>query len=441
MSLRNSYRYLQTIQSVRSVEVDDSWSFKELGRLQTSYLTHDYHKYPAKFIPQLTARFIKENSMIGDLVCDPFMGSGTTLVEAIVNGRRAYGTDINPVAVLISKAKTTPIEPAYLKDQISNLLGDIKSRIGMKRLGQMSLLTSIDVDIDIPDNNRLEYWFPDKQMVDLAIMLSRINQIEDQDVKNFSLCAFSNILKGCSRWMMKSVKPTIDKQKVIADGYKSLVRQTRRMLIKNAEFWKILGITDFDCVVDNVDAYKMRIRDDSVSLIVTSPPYVTSYEYADLHQLTAIWLGYAEKLSEFRSKFIGSIQKDDHFSFDLYSNLGRKIVTELRQIDKREANGVERYFFEMQLCFQEMHRVLKLGGKAFIIIGDTELKRVGIHNADVFMQTMEKMGFKLAQVVKRPIPSKILPLTRDKKTGRFIAALKADRLAYPFEHILEMVKI
>lgn len=440
LSLRNSYRHLQTIQSVRSVEVDDSWSFKELGRLQTSYLTHDYHKYPAKFIPQLTARFIKNNSMIGDLVCDPFMGSGTTLVEAIVNGRRAYGTDINPVAVLISKAKTTPIEPAYLKDQISNLLGDIKSRIGMKH-GQMSLLTSEDVNIDLPDNNRLEYWFPKIQMVDLAIMLSRINQIEDQDVKNFSLCAFSNILKGCSRWMMKSVKPTIDKEKVIADAYKSFVRQTRRMLIKNAEFWKILGITDFDCVVDNVDAYKMRVRDASVSLIVTSPPYVTSYEYADLHQLTAIWLGYVDKLSEFRSKFIGSIQKDDHFSFGLYSNLGKKIVTELRQIDKREANGVERYFFKMQLCFQEMHRVLKRSGKAFIIIGDTELKRVGIHNADVFMQTMEKTGFKLAKVVKRPIPSKILPLTRDKRTGRFISALKADRLAYPFEHILEMVKI
>jgi DNA modification methylase len=88
-----------------------------------------------------------------------------------------------------------------------------------------------------------------------------------------------------------------------------------------------------------------------------------------------------------------------------------------------------------------MHRVLKVGGTAFIVIGDTELKRVGIHNADVFIQTMEKFGFKVYNVIKRPIPSKILPLTRDKKTGRFIAALKADRLAYPFEHILTMVKI
>lgn len=440
MSLRNSYRHSRITQSVRSAEVDDSWSFKELSRLQTSYLTHDYHKYPAKFIPQLTDRFIKENSRIGDLVCDPFMGSGTTLVEAIVNGRRAYGTDINPVAVLISKAKTTPIEPAFLKGQISPLLGDIKASIERKDYGQMPIVPSYDVDIAMPDNKRLEYWFPEKQKIDLAIILSRINTIEDQKVKTFLLCAFSNILKGCSRWMMKSVKPTIDKNKVIADAYKSFILQTGRMIIKNDEFWKIVGTKDIDCVVDNVDAYKMRLKDNSATLIVTSPPYVTSYEYADLHQLTAIWLGYADKLSEFRSKFIGSIQKANHLSVELYSKLGRKTVAELRQIDKREANGAEHYFFEMQLCFQEMQRVLKHHGRASIVIGDTELKKVEIHNADIFIQTMEKFGFEVFDVIKRPIPSKILPLTRDQKTGQFVATSKADRLAYPFEHVLTMVK-
>src|ERR671936_946185 len=103
-------------------QADESWSFRLLRRAQTSYLTHDYHKYPAKFIPQLAERLIKENSNSGDLVCDPFMGSGTTILEAIINSRRAYGSDINPVSVLISRAKTTPIEPNYLKDQISWIL-------------------------------------------------------------------------------------------------------------------------------------------------------------------------------------------------------------------------------------------------------------------------------------------------------------------------------
>ncbi len=201
---------------MQSQEADDSWSFKELGRAQTSYLTHDYHRYPAKFIPQLVERLIKENSQPADLICDPFMGSGTTIVEAILNSRRAYGTDINPVSVLISKAKTTPIEPTYLKYQITSLLGRIKSDIETKG-GQMLLLGSEDIEVMIPNNKRIDYWFPEKQKRDLSIVLSRINSIDNQEVRTFLLCAFSNILKVCSRWMMKSVKPTIDKHKVIAD--------------------------------------------------------------------------------------------------------------------------------------------------------------------------------------------------------------------------------
>jgi DNA modification methylase len=174
---------------------------------------------------------------------------------------------------------------------------------------------------------------------------------------------------------MKSVKPTQDKEKIIADAYRSFVFQIRKKVAKNEEFWNMVAGKEIHCIVDNTDARKMKTSDDSAAVIVTSPPYVTSYEYADLHQLTAIWLGYANNLSEFRSKFIGSIQKDIK-SIKLYSKTGKETVDKLSPIDKREANGVEQYFFEMQQCFEEMHRVLKHGGKAAIVIGDTDLKKV-----------------------------------------------------------------
>lgn len=426
------------MQSVRSQEVDDSWSFKDLSRLQTSYITHDYHRYPAKFIPQLASRIIKENSDVGDLVCDPFMGSGTTLIEAIVNGRLVYGTDINPVSVLISKAKTTAIEPLFLQQQVSSLLAKIKSGIA-NRYGQMLLMTD-SFDVKIPNHKRLDYWFPEKQKNDLATIVSIINTIDDERVRIFSLCAFSNILKGCSNWMMKSVKPTRDKRKIIADAYKSFFFQIRKMVVKNEKFWNMLAGKEISSVVDNTDARKMKISNDSATLIVTSPPYVTSYEYADLHQLTAIWLGYADSLSDFRSKFIGSIQKDIR-PLKLYSKTGKEIADKLRSIDKREADGVEQYFFEMQECFEEMHRVLIHGGKAAIVIGDTDLKKVKIQNANVFVETMENIEFKTYKIIRRPIPSKILPLTRDEKTGRFASTSMANRLAYPIENILIMEKI
>lgn len=420
--------------------MNDSWAFEEITRLERSYLTHSYHRYPAKFIPQLAARLIKENSQVGEVICDPFMGSGTTLVEAIVNDRRTYGTDINPVAVMITRAKTTPIDPQYLQSKISALKVKIKTHIidGSK---QNLLLKSDDFAVLFSGHKRIDYWFPEKQKRDLTIILSGIIMInKDKNVRNFLLCAFSNILKGCSRWMMKSIKPIIDKNKTINDAYSSFFIHIQKMLNKNRQFWKVLEEKKIDCTIDNVDARKMRINDDSVALIVTSPPYVTSYDYADLHQLTAIWLRYTEKLSEFRTKFIGSFQKKELTEVKLYSDLGKTIVEKLRLIDKREADAVEQYFFEMQECFEEMYRILKLGGRTSIVIGDTDIKKVKIHNADVFVQTLKEIGFNIHKIIKRRIPSKVLPLTRDEKTGRFVATMKSDRLAYPFEYVLIMEK-
>ena len=87
-----------------------------------------------------------------------------------------------------------------------------------------------------------------------------------------------------------------------------------------------------------------------------------------------------------------------------------------------------------------MYRVLKFGGRTAIVISDTDIKKVKIQNADVFVQTLEKIGFRIYNIIKRPVPNKILPLTRDQRTGRFVATLKSDRSAYPFEYILIMEK-
>src|SRR3989344_5259939 len=96
------------------IKEDKTWAFEDSSRRDTSYASHGYHRYPAKFIPQLTRRCILENSMAGDLIVDPFCGCGTTIVESLIYGRKSIGTDVNPVATLISKAKTAPIEPSKL---------------------------------------------------------------------------------------------------------------------------------------------------------------------------------------------------------------------------------------------------------------------------------------------------------------------------------------
>jgi len=90
------------------IPIIKDWSFADKTIKETAYITHSYYTYPAKFIPQLASRLIKDYSEKGEIVVDTFMGSGTTIVEAVVNNRIGIGTDINPIAHLVSKVKTTP---------------------------------------------------------------------------------------------------------------------------------------------------------------------------------------------------------------------------------------------------------------------------------------------------------------------------------------------
>ena len=83
-----------------------NWDFKNFN---TQYLTHRFHSYPARFIPQIPYSFIKLFTNEGDTVLDPMCGSGTTIVEAFLNNRNAIGNDFNPLSTLITKVKTTMI--------------------------------------------------------------------------------------------------------------------------------------------------------------------------------------------------------------------------------------------------------------------------------------------------------------------------------------------
>ncbi|NKQ38643.1 MAG: hypothetical protein HF967_04090 [Methanosarcinales archaeon] len=437
---------LQTeiLQIFNNITEDAIWAFENSTRKDTSYATHGYHRYPAKFIPQLAKKCIEEYTKENETVCDPFMGCGTTLVEALVYGRKAIGVDINPIAVLIAKVKTTPIEPIKLENEVNKLINDVTQYINLKN---KKILHSIEINPIIPNNERINYWFPHESIrEELGIILWRINQIEDESIKIFCICAFSQILKNSSIWLMKSTKPTRDLKKKPIAPLSSFKRHVKQMLKGNKELFELMpdyvknNLKDF-CIIKKQDSRNLSYDDNSVSLIVTSPPYVTSYEYADLHQLTALWLEYAKTVAEFRVGFIGSIHKKKLIHDGIKSELAKQKIEELSKKSKREFEATREYFFEMQQCFEEMYRVLKPKGKACIVIGNTELKKVSILNAEIFVEIMLNLGFRIHKIIKRRILSKILPQTRDSKTGRFTSNHKADRLAYAYEYILIMEKI
>ena len=358
------------------IQINPEWAFVNSSRKDTSYVSHGYHRYPAKFIPQLVAKLIHTYSRPNDLVIDPFSGCGTTLIEAKILNRPSLGTDINPIAVLIANTKIRPINPDILSHRIYQILSNLQ------HFNPNSVV--------IPHHDRIDYWFTDTEKVKLAFLLSEIAKVDDTDVRTFLSCGFSNILKPCSIWTQKSNKPLRDPNKIPSDPFKSFIRQIKMMSQGNADFYYLLkqrNALDVSCAVCRADARRLPVTDDTASLIVTSPPYATSYEYADLHQLSALWFGYMDTLKDFRKVFIGTMGYDKK-DVCLNSRLAEEIVTTLRTHDSSVARGVGGYFSDMDQAWGEMRRVLKPGGYACIVVGDTKLKNVEILNGEVFIEQM-----------------------------------------------------
>ena len=432
------------IEEFKRNKEDKSWAFLHLKPSQTNYLTHGYHRYPAKFIPQLASRLIQDFTKRDDIVCDPFMGGGTTIVESLLNHRKSIGTDINEVAWLITKAKTTPIEPNLLDNEIKKLFSQLYFLEPSFDKNQKRLIEQELSKIEVK-NGRIDYWFKKETKEELAIILDNIMKIKNEDIRTFFLCGFSNILKSCSIWLMKSIKPTRDLKKKIPPAFPIFKRQINMMKNKNKFYYsaltdKIKSDLNKYLKIELGDARKIDINDNEVSLVVTSPPYVTSYEYADIHQLTIFWLNYAKDLEEFRKKFIGT-SYHAHKKINLNSSIAEETISELGKKSVKKSKEVATYFSEMNESFEEMYRYLKIGGKACIVIGNTNFKDINIPNAEVFVEQMMNLRFKVHNLIKRSIPSKILPSSRDPITGRFTSMDNPNKkLAYPTEYIIIMEK-
>ncbi|MEY4935419.1 MAG: hypothetical protein RIS64_1778 [Bacteroidota bacterium] len=420
------------------IEIEKTWSFDDKTITDTSYITHGYYTYPAKFIPQLAERLIKQYSKKGDIVIDPFMGSGTTIVESIVNQRIGIGTDINEIAYLVAKVKTTPLNSMELLIELNEIEQYLKGSLN----GQFNYFWERAASI-VPKHERIDYWFKTAQKQKLGIILHRILAIKQIDIKDFYLVTFAQILKSCSIWLQKSIKPTRDLNKMDIEPMTQFLYHAKKMLKRQATFEKMVALNikqniDNQRVIACDDARQLPCATEKAQLIVTSPPYVTSYEYADLHQLPLLWLGHLDELTAFRKKFIGSSFKERTEKIDLKSDLANETIHRLKN---KKAKEVETYFADMLEAFQEMKRVLKVGGKICMVIGNTKFQEVEILNAEVFAEQLESIGFKIYDVICREIPSKMLPSTRDKETGRFAKTANTDILAYPKEYILIAEKI
>lgn len=416
--------------SFDNIPENPDWAFESVR--STEQWTHGYHRYPAKFLPDVVRKIIEDYAQGSNMIADLFAGCGTTLVEAKIHGISSVGTDINPVAQLITKVKTTPLPPDVLQRAYNAMVGlfDEYNEVNFA---------------EIKKHERIDYWFTPSQKAKIAFLYEKVFRLNiDDDIKDFFYVCISHILKNCSWWLQSGTKPQKDPKKELADPFDEFCRHCKKMMGWNENFHNELnhrGYSDVPCAIHLDDARHTSIPSGSINAIITSPPYVTSYEYADIHQLTAYWMEYISDIHEFRKKFIGSSYSGNISLTVSGSKQAQKIVDALSEKSNHIARDVAQYFNDMQEVAKEMHRVLAPNGHACIVIGNTKIKEVQIKSAEVFYEFLRNAGLKKIEVIKRSIPHKLMPTLRDKSTGRFTKQDNPNcKKVYPSEYILIMQK-
>lgn len=412
------------IRSFKNLKVSPEWCFKNVRSIEQ--WTHGYHRYPAKFLPNLVKKLIEEYTQPTDIVADFFAGCGTTLVEAKVHGRESIGVDINPVAELITNAKIHPIDPKILETKFQTLIKNF-DRFKSIEYSKMKV------------HKRIDYWFSPQNKYKISFLYEKILLVRDKRTREFFLVSLSHILKNCSKWLQSSTKPQIDPNKKSADPFIAFISHTKQMITRNKQFYDKLSLDNFlntNCKIRLEDARQTTLDSESIGAIITSPPYVTSYEYADIHQLTAYWYEYIKDLQVFRKNFIGTFYSLNQET-KVDSVLAQKIVNGLLKKNQRKAKEVANYFNDMKAVALEMHRVLKIDGHVCLVVGNTTFLNVKVNSAQVFAEFFNNLGFDLIEIIKRSIPFKLIPTIRDKQTGKFTKLeSKNSKLVYPEEYIL-----
>lgn len=411
------------------IVANKDWAFEHVR--STEQWTHGYHRYPAKFLPNVVKKLIECYSTPNSVVADLFAGCGTTLVEAKVHGMQSIGTDINPVATLITRVKTTPIPPQLLNQALESV---------NKRIAQYECS---EISNSVP-HTRIDYWFRTQEKNKIAYLYKIVNDIQDVQIREFFLVTISHILKNCSWWLQSSTKPQKDPNKQIPCPFDAFNHQCAHMMRGNLQYYTQLvdsGFIDVTCQILEEDARHTSIESQSVDIIITSPPYVTSYEYADIHQLTGYWMEYFLDIAAFRKLFIGTSYSGVNEVEITSSKLGQKIIKNLYEQNKRISADVAKYFNDINAVALEMYRILKKNGVACIVIGNTTLKNVHVKSAEVFFDFLKEVGFKKVDIIKRNIPNKLMPTLRDKITGKFTTTENKNcKRVYPDEYIIIVKK-
>jgi DNA modification methylase len=340
-------------------------------------LTHGFHSYPARFHPLLPRRLLATLPR-GATVLDPFVGSGTALVEAVRVGARAVGSDVNPLAVELARLKATLQTPAQLDALVERAhaisersLDRVKRRARTKESGDrfddvklyaphvFRELVGLREEIDAE---------PEPRMPLLLLLTSMVVKLSRQRADTSEAIVERAIGKGMASRLYAR------KAEELARGLRALAAAAPP------------GTPPPD--VRLADARKLAfVPDGSVDVVITSPPYLGTYDYTQQHARRLGWLGLHAR--EFDAREIGS----------------RRRAVSPSQALATWQNDVDAFVGELA-------RVLRPGGRIFVAIGDSAVGPEVVPGDLAIRRAAGRAGLRLTAGAHQARPSFYAPARR-----------------------------
>jgi SAM-dependent methyltransferase len=380
------------------------------------------HPFPARMAPGIALEALGDSNK-SLRVLDPMAGSGTVLAVARSKGHKAFGVDLDPLAVLLAGVWTRTIDPEEVTDKATEVLGRAKARMKNLTPGQAYPSNS-----DTETREFLRYWFDEYARQQLAALASSIALVRDQPTRDALWCGFSRLI------ITKQAGASLAMDLSHSRPHKKFDRAPLKPFRK---FESAVQIVVSNCpqrgdervgpvtVVKRGDARTLDVENDSIDLVLTSPPYLNAIDYMRCSKFTLFWMGYtASEVRQIRADSVGTeARRQEALDADWIKSL----IKQLRltpALSSRNHALLATYAWDMSRAMSEVSRVLRKGGRAVYVVGDSSSKGTFIRNSKIVTAVAERHGLKFLDSHWRNLPAnrRYLPPPKHAAAGAQLAA-------------------
>jgi len=360
------------------------------------------HPFPARMAPGIALDAIGDDKELR--VLDPMAGSGTVLAVARSKGHRAFGFDLDPLAVLLASVWTQSVDA----DDISTEAEEVLAR-ARRRFHSLTTGSAYPDGSDEETRAFIRYWFDDYARRQLAALAESIRRVEDEPIRNALWVGFSRLI------ITKSAGASLAMDLSHSRPHRSFARAPVKPFDRFLDAVEVVvsncpqrGTTAIGprAVVKHGDARSMALADESIDLVLTSPPYLNAIDYMRCSKFSLVWMGHKTiELRDIRTRSVGTECSTEEA---MEAPWVAALIKQLRlrpALSERHQGLLATYAWDMGRALEEVSRVLKKSGRAVYVVGDSTIRGTFIRNSAILSSAARARGFKVVSTHTRGLPS------------------------------------